>query len=462
MTTPRILPTLFGIAAMAALAVCSPSAKADYRQQAEEQTDYIQTHFYDATAKRYHSRFPDEPNGLPYAFMWDNGVQWRLLVDADRYEPAKYGMILEAYGEGLRQGYWDPQVTVPGFNAYCSGPGGDDKYYDDNAWMVLGFLEAYAQTHQPKYLQWARETQAFVLSGWDDKLGGGIYWKLKHESKNTCVSAPDTVAALRLSVLGKSPEQLDWGLKLYRWTNATLQDKDGLFWDNIRLDGHIEKAKWTYNTALMIEANVLLFQMRHDRKALAEAEREADASIAAWQNPDTGRFADDAKFNHLLCQSLIRLYEADHKTAYLNAVRRHAAYGYRVVRDPVQGGYWSSWDVREHQPDEAKALIENASDGRLLWLLAPYPDSAALDRAGIGGGKTRPSMAQAEQLLRQAADSDTEAVEARFQLWKVLKREKKTADANAEEKTLAKMAGNEALRKRLQAVGWAGITQTPP
>lgn len=433
-------------------------AQADYRKQAEEQTDFIQAHFYEAAARRYHSRLPDDPKGLPYAFMWDNGVQWRALVDAMRYDPAKYGPILTAYGEGLRQYYWDPQVAVPGFNAYCSGPGGDDKYYDDNAWMVLGFLEAYSQTQEPKYLQWAKETQTFVLSGWDDKLGGGIYWKLKHESKNTCVSAPATVAALRLSVLGKSPDQLDWGLKLYRWTNATLQDKDGLFWDNIRLDGHIEKAKWTYNTALMIEANVLLFQMRHDRRVLTEAEREADASLAAWQDPDTGRFADDGKFNHLLCQSLIRLYEADHKTAYLNAVRRHAAYGYRVVRDPVHGGYWSSWDVRDHKPDEAKVLIENASDARILWLLAPYPDSAALTAQGLAAAK-RDRLAQAEPLLRQAADSDTEAVEARFQLWKVLNREKKTADADAEEKTLAKMAGNEALRKRLEAVGWKSAAQ---
>jgi len=459
MTKPRLLAVLLSLLG----AMLTPPASADYRQKAEAQMDYIQAHFYDAAAKRYHGRIPDKPGGLPYAFMWDNGVQWRALVDAARYDPAKYKPLLATYGEGLRQDYWDPRPkgSPPGFNAYCSGPGGDDKYYDDNAWMVLGFLEAYDLTHAPVYLQWAKETQAFVLSGWDDALGGGIFWKLKHESKNTCVNAPAAVSALRLSTRGGGREQLDWGLRLHQWTDTTLQDKDGLYWDNIRLDGTVEKAKWTYNTGLMIEADVLLFQMRRDPKALAEAERSADAALLAWQDPETGRFENGANFTHLLCESLIRLYEVDHKIAYLNAVRRHAAYGYRYVHDPAQGGFWSDWKMRDHRPDEAKELLENASDARLFWLLTPYPDAEELSARGMkaaGRGKD----AQAEQWLRQAADSDTEDVEARYRLWKVLVREKKTAAASAEEQALTKMGGNDALRKRLEALGWTKTDKASP
>ena len=449
-------PSLF-VAALALLgATLAPPASADYRQKAEAQMDYIQTHFYEPAAKRYHSHSPEKPGGLPYAFMWDNGVQFRALVEAARYDPAKYKPLLKEYGISLRQNYWDPtpKGSPPGFNAYCSGPGGDDKYYDDNAWLVLGFLEAYDLTRDATYLGWAKETQAFVLSGWDETLGGGLFWKLKHESKNTCVNAPAAVSALNLSTRGGGREQLAWGLRLHKWTDATLQDKDGLYWDNVKLDGTVEKHKWTYNTALMIEADVLLFQIQHDPKALAEAERSADAALVVWQDPETGRFQDDAVFTHLLCESLIRLYEADHKVVYLNAVRRHAAYGYRSVRDAAQGGYWSSWNRSEHKPDDPKTLLENASDARIFWLLAPYPDSDALNAKGIqaaGQGKD----AQAEQWLRQSADSDTEAVEARFRLWKVLGREKKTAAAAIEGKRLITLAGRDDLRKRLESVGWS-------
>ena len=456
-------PSLIALSLSLLGAILAPPASADYRQKAEQQMEYIQTHFYDAAASRYHGRSPDKPGGLPYAFMWDNGVQWRALVDAARYDPAKYRPILTTFGAGLRQFYWDPQPkgSPPGFNAYCSGPGGDDKYYDDNAWLVLGFLEAYDLTREAKYLQWAKETQAFVLSGWDDTLGGGIFWKLKHESKNTCVNAPAAVSALRLSTRGGGKDQRDWGLRLHTWTDATLQDKDGLYWDNIRLDGTVEKAKWTYNTGLMIEADVLLSQMRHDPKALAEAERSADAGLAAWQDPETGRIENGANFTHLFCESLIRLYEVDHKIAYLNAVRRHAAYGYRYVHDPAHGGFWSDWKARDHQADEPKELLENASDARLFWLLAPYPDSTELSARGLraaGKGKD----AQAEEWLRQAADSDAEDVEARYRLWKVLEREKKTTAASAEEQALTKMARRDDLRKRLEELGWRGTPSGAP
>lgn len=440
---------------LAALAALLPaSARADYRQKAEEQTDYIQTHFYDAAARKYHDTYPIDPKGLPWTVMWGNGVQWRVLAAAVQEDPAKYRPTLDAFGQGLQE-YWDPQGTPPGFNAYCSGPGGTDKYYDDNAWMVLGFLEAYDVTQDPQYLQRARATQAFVLSAWDEKLGGGLYWSLKRDGKNTCVSAPAAVAALRLARRGGADqaEQQAWARRLIGWTNSHFQDTDGLYWDSENLDGKIEKTKWTYNTGLMIQADVLLSQTRGNRPALREAERVADAAISTWQDRATGAFTNGANFNHLLCEGLIRLYEADHRIGYLNAVRRHAAFSYRSLRDAANGGYWSDWNHGTHKPDERKSLLDNASDARLFWLLAPYPDVDALTLQGVraaGRGKD----AAAEPLLRQAADSDTQAVEARYRLWRVLQRERKPAEARALGQEMDALAGDAVLRTRLEAVGW--------
>jgi len=443
------LPALLCLIAV----VAGLPAQANYRQKAEEQTAYIQTHFYDASAKKYRDTFPVDPKGLPWTLMWANGVQWRVLVAATRYDPATYRPLLSAYGQGLRE-YWDPQPkgSPPGFNAYCSGPGGDDKYYDDNAWLVLGYLEAYDTTHDPQYLQWAQATQAFVLSGWDDKLGGGIYWKLKHEGKATAANAPAAVGALRLAMLGDR-EQQDWGPRIANWVNSYLKAENGLYWDNMRLDGKVEKTEWTYNTGLMIEADLLLFQKQHDPKALQAAEQSADSAISVWQNPDTGAFANNANFTHLLCESLLQLYQADHNIRYLNAVRRHAAFGYRYVRDAQDGGYWNDWTIAPHQPGERKALLEEASDARLFWLLAPYSDEDELYSKGVRAASTGDD-AGAEKLLQQAADSDTEAVEARYRLWRVLLREHKKAAAQAEQQKLATISGDPKMKARLTAIGW--------
>jgi uncharacterized protein YyaL (SSP411 family) len=451
------------ISALLGLLMAFPSlpAQANYRQKALEQTAYLQSHFYDASAHKYHDTYPVNPNGLPWTTMWANGVQWRVIVEATQDNPAKYRPILDAYAQGLQE-YWDPQPqgSPPGFNAYCSGPGGTDKYYDDNAWMVLGFLEAYKTTHDPKYLQWARTTQAFVLSGWDDTLGGGIYWSLKHQSKNTCDNAPGAVGALQLAALGE-PDQENWALRIIPWVNTTLKDDKGLYWDNIALDGKITKWEFTYNTALMIEADILLFKMRGDRQALHAAEQSANAAIAQWQDPVTGAFANNADFTHLLCESLIQLYQVNHDIHYLDAVRRHAAFGDRYIRDAQNGGYWNDWVIKTHQADERKALLQNASDARIFWLLAPYPDVDELVAKGmhaLAAGKN----ADAQDFLQQAADSDTEAIEPRYTLWKLLGREHKTAEAQVQEQKLVTMSANPKLNARLTTLGWVSPTPSTP
>ena len=350
-------------------------AHADYRQKAEEETDYIQAHFYDAAAHRYRQSYPADPHGLPYDLMWANGVQYSVLALAARYDPAKYKQPLYEFTDGL-QGYWDPTWTPPGYNAYCSGPGGTDKYYDDNAWMVEAFLEAYGSTHDALFLQKARDTQNFVLSGWDDKLGGGLYWKVDHQSKNACSNAPAAAAALRLAQLGGDKDQVAWGIKIHDWVNSHLQDADGLYWDNINLKGEVQKFKWTYNTALMIRTDLLLYGLNHDAAYVKEARRVGDAGLAAWADPATGslqKTEDGPRFSIYFAEALLRLYDQTHDRKYLDAVRREADFAYHHARDP-EGGYWNNWKRDSHSPDERKELIENASAARLFWLLTPYPE----------------------------------------------------------------------------------------
>ncbi|HEY0074323.1 MAG TPA: glycoside hydrolase family 76 protein [Abditibacteriaceae bacterium] len=360
-----------------------PTAQANYKAKAEETMNFIQANLYDEKAKLYHPAVPLKEKELPYDFMWGNGVQFSALVGATRHNPQKYKPLMYAFAEGLKK-YWDAQAPIPGFDAYFASPTDDDKYYDDNAWLVLGFAEAYELTKDPMFLDWARRAHKFVLSGWDEKLGGGIYWRPDQKSKNTCVSAPAAVSALRLYHLGDK-DQLQWAQRLCTWTNNTLQDKDGLFWDNISTEakniGQIEKTKWTYNTALMLRANIGLYKVTKDAKYLLEARRMADAGLKKWTDPQTGGFADEAKFNHLWSEALLELYEATKDLKYLNAVRRDADFAWRYVRDP-NGGFWNKWRKGNRSGDERKTMIENAAPARLFWLLAPYLDVEELRAAG--------------------------------------------------------------------------------
>jgi uncharacterized protein YyaL (SSP411 family) len=384
--------------------VVARTAHARYLDKAAAVTDYIQREFYDEKAGLYRASSPPDPKALPYDFMWANGVQFSALVGATKHRPQRYRPILEAFTKGLRR-YWDEQAPVPGFDAYFSSPEGDDKYYDDNAWLVLGFVEAYHVTGERSYLDWAHRTQRFVLSGWDEKLGGGIYWYQKtRNSKNTCSNAPAAAAALELYFCDRDSQHLDRARIIYTWTRGNLQDQDGLFWDNINLEGRIGKAKWTYNTALMIRTNVGLWRATKEAKYLREARREADAALKQWVDPQTGAFDDSAKFNHLLSEALLMTYEATRDVKYLNAVRRHADFGYRYARDPENDGYWNQWKAKNHASGERKSLIENASVARLFWLLTSYPDVEEL-QAQAEAARRRGDQKAAINLLNQALES---------------------------------------------------------
>lgn len=399
-------------------------AQARYRDKAEAQTQWIQDKYFaplapvaisnaedisraSITPGLYHQSFPADPKALPYEFMWGNGVQFSALVGATRYNPAKYRPIMDALAKGLER-YWDAAAPVPGFDAYFSSPDGDDKYYDDNQWLTLGYAEAYRVTRDPKYLQWARKTHNFALSGLDDKLGGGIYWyQNKKDSKNTCSNAPAAAGALALYELGEKG-QLEQARQLVEWTQKNLQDPaDGLFWDNKKLDGTIEKTKWTYNTALMIRSNLGLWRITGQSKYLQDARKQSDASLKYWIDPATGGLKDGAKFNHLMSEALLETYAATRDLKYLNAVRRDADFAYRYVRDP-EGGYWNDWRKKAHAEDERKSLIENSSAARLFWLLTPYPDVEELS-AQAKAAEGRGDWKSAAGLYKQAVESTSPA-----------------------------------------------------
>src|SRR5262249_7122424 len=130
-------------------------------------------------------------------------------------------------------------------------------FYDDNEWVVLDLLELHQLTGDPSYLKQATDIFQFIRGGEDTTLGGGIWWQHKHDGKNTCSNAPAIVCALEMFKVTRDEQYLPFAKRIYSWTNDHMLDADGLYWDHISLDGTIEKTKWSYNTALMIRANLL-------------------------------------------------------------------------------------------------------------------------------------------------------------------------------------------------------------
>jgi hypothetical protein len=249
---------------------------------------------------------------------------------------------------------------VPGYEPAPTKGGGNDKYYDDNAWMVITFVEAYELTGDRKYLRRADETMRFVLSGWDEKLGGGIYWhEVKRGGKNTCSNAPSAVGALLLARHADRRQNLRWAERITAWTHEHLQDDDALFFDSKKIpSGALDKGKLTYNTALMLRANLGLHRATREPRYLEEAKR-IGANCDWFLSNETGAYRDPPKWSHLQVEADLELYRATGDEAALARARRNG----EVL--------FAQW-----QTDPPPKLIELAGIARTLWLLADHETPA--------------------------------------------------------------------------------------
>jgi len=316
---------------------------------------------------------PGEKRPSQPAFMWGCGVQLTALAAAARIDGPTYLPRMKRYITGLDV-YWSKADPVPGYDV-LPGPKGPDRYYDDNEWLVLGLLEAYDLTADAADLDRAEKAMKFVMSGEDDQLGGGLFWhEQEKKSKNTCSNGPAIVAALRLYEVTHKDDYLAIAKRLYRWTNERLQDADGLYWDNIKLDGKIEKTKFTYNTALMLRANALLHKITGEPAYLQEAERVAKAAEAHWIQKDTGAMADAGMFAHHLCEAFFTLAREDKNPHWREIVTRALAFVQEKGRDS-DGHYNDHWDHSEPEKRNKIGLLSQASVARAFLVAADESQS---------------------------------------------------------------------------------------
>lgn len=298
------------------------------------------------------------------ASVWEAGVELSALNAAARLDPAWAGRA-EGFAEALKA----YRVQSNGLWAYRPFPGKapNGVYFDDNEWLVLQFLETYELAKEKKYLTLAEETFAFVASGESTDLGGGIWWRDRRDSKNTCSNAPAICGALRLYQVTGEKRYLELAERVYAWVNGHFQDADGLYWDTLHLDGSIEKTKWSYNTAMMIRANLLLREVTGEERYLREAERVGKAAEGHWLGESDGAVKDPGPFGEMLCEALLYLSDADGEKGHTEKVCRALEALEKQGRDDAYPQWWSGW-----KEGEKLKLIGQASAARGFLVGARY------------------------------------------------------------------------------------------
>jgi uncharacterized protein YyaL (SSP411 family) len=136
------------------------------------------------------------------SFLWPysgllSGV---VALYANTQEKRYLDLLEERLLPGLEK-YRDTTRQPVGYQSYPLFAGHSDRFYDDNVWLALDFCTLYGATQNRKYLDKALEIYEFVYSGWDDNLGGGIYWcEQNRGSKNTCSNAPSAIQNISITL----------------------------------------------------------------------------------------------------------------------------------------------------------------------------------------------------------------------------------------------------------------------
>lgn len=297
----------------------------------------------------------------PYSGMISGCVSLYKTTGNEKYK----NLLEQRLFPGLER-YWDDKREPYCYQSYPMFNGESDRFYDDNDWLAIDFCDYYLLTGDKKYLKKAEDLHTYIYSGWSDELDGGIFWcEQQRVSKNTCSNAPATVLCMKLYTITKNPEYLEWAKKTYRWTKDRLCDpSDYVYWDNVKLNGNVDKAKYSYNSGQMIQAGVLLYNETKDESYLRDAQLTAKGAFNHFSSVKKGKDGTEARFytsspwfNVIMFRGLKALYEVDGNPEYVNTMAENARYAWKHTRDKngLQGTDWSGNEKKKY-----KWLLDNA------------------------------------------------------------------------------------------------------
>lgn len=184
------------------------------------------------------------------------------------------------------------QQFVPVFaNTFAAAqkrfPGFLNRYYDDEGWWALAWVDVYDQTRDPQYLAMASSIFTDMTGAWDNTCSGGIWWSKDRTYKNAIANELFLSVAAHLATRPAKPENekqyLSWATREWQWFSKSGMINAGHL-VNDGLDAHCAnngKTAWTYNQGVILGALAELSRAAGDDTVLPQARLIAAAALTA-------------------------------------------------------------------------------------------------------------------------------------------------------------------------------------
>jgi uncharacterized protein YyaL (SSP411 family) len=372
--------TCLGVLALAAnLVLPTITSRGDavltYQQKAEQTLAAVQQHYYRPEFNLYIENVEKKPEDRAFSYLWPvsglfSGINALAVLDRAEYTDDLFQIIDTMNKYYDRFGY-----PEPAYSSFIIEYGGGSKFYDDNQWLGMDFILAHRLTGDAAYLERAEQIWRFVISGWSDELGGGIFWQQDNQTtKNTCSNGPAAVLALMLYEETGNREYIDWAIRLLDWVEQ-LRTPQGVYYDHIMLDGTMDLRTFTYNVGTPLHSYALLYKFTGEQKYLDMARELARDAHAFFAKPDSaagiGLYPNTPWFNAVLLRGYIALYEVDpdKDRTYIDAMAANVNYAWEHARDD-KGLFIDDWSGRAGVNAAHKWLLDQAAMVEIYGLLA--------------------------------------------------------------------------------------------
>ncbi len=145
-------------------------------------------------------------------FETADALQLAAPSGAHRRLVEKFGLASEHYWDRALGGY----APYPG-----DREGNVEAFFDDNGWLGIAFANAYAATHEARWLRDAQRAFGFISAhGWDSAGGGGMWWNTTHPYHSGPALASDALLGMLLYADDHESSQLTDAKAYVDWANV--------------------------------------------------------------------------------------------------------------------------------------------------------------------------------------------------------------------------------------------------
>ena len=273
----------------------------------------------------------DPAQGLWRTEGWWNAANSTTIVgEAAMLNPAgKYDRVLATTFVKAQTAQIAQQPVRPGFL---------NKFYDDEGWWALAWIQAYDATHRPEYLHMAESIFEDMSGGWDSTCGGGLWWTRDRTYKNAIPNELYLSVAAHLANRSegeKRSKYLQSATREWLWfARSGMFNTDGLINDGLTPDCRNNgRTTWSYNQGVILGGLTELSRALGNASLLQRADSIAHAAIAKLADSDgilhdanePHCSGDTLQFKGIFIRNLVQLDHASPHKEYERFIAVNAA-----------------------------------------------------------------------------------------------------------------------------------------